>query len=71
MKKNVGLWIDHRKAVILVLAERTEEVHKIESNMEKQVRFRGGVRGCRSIPSPKTGRRTARPASSATTMVRS
>ena len=45
MKKNVGLWIDHRKAVILVLAERTEEVHKVESHMEKQVRFRGGVRG--------------------------
>jgi stalled ribosome rescue protein Dom34 len=45
MKKNVGLWIDHRKAVILVLAERKEEVRRIESNMEKHVRFRGGVRG--------------------------
>jgi hypothetical protein len=45
MKKNVGLWIDHRKAVILVLAERDEEVRRVESNMERHVRFRGGMRG--------------------------
>jgi len=45
MKKNIGLWIDHRKAVILVLAERREEIRRVESNVEKHVRFRGGVRG--------------------------
>ena len=45
MKKNVGLWIDHRKAVILVLAERSEEIRRVESNVDQHVRFRGGVRG--------------------------
>jgi hypothetical protein len=46
MKKNIGLWVDHRKAVILVLAEREEEeVRRVESNMERHVRFRGGMRG--------------------------
>lgn len=45
MKKNIGLWLDHKKAVMLVLAEESEEFKKIESNIEKHVRFRGGVRG--------------------------
>ena len=45
MKKNVGLWIDHRKAVILVLAERREEIRTVESNVEEQVGSRRGVRG--------------------------
>lgn len=45
MTKNIGLWVDHRKAVILVLAERDEEVRRVESNMERHVRFRGGMRG--------------------------
>lgn len=45
MKKNVGLWIDHRKAVILVLAERREEIRTIESNVEEQAVSRRGVMG--------------------------
>lgn len=45
MKKNIGLWLDHKKAVMLVLAEQSEEFKKIESNIERHVRFRGGVRG--------------------------
>lgn len=39
MKKQVGLWIDHRKAVIVTLQDGTEELKKIASNMEKDVRF--------------------------------
>ena len=39
MKKQVGLWIDHRKAVIVILKDEEEEIKKIKSNMEKHVRF--------------------------------
>lgn len=43
MKKNIGLWIDHRKAVIVIVTEAGEELKKITSNMEKHVRFTGGT----------------------------
>ena len=39
MKKEIGLWIDHRKAVIVIIKDEEEEVKKITSNMEKHVRF--------------------------------
>ena len=42
MKKKIGLWIDHRKAVIVIVTEEGEELKKITSNMEKHVRFTGG-----------------------------
>ena len=42
MKKQIGLWIDHRKAVIVIVTEEGEELKKISSNMEKHVRFTGG-----------------------------
>jgi hypothetical protein len=42
MKKQAGLWIDHRKAVIVIVTEAGEEVKEITSNMEKHVRFTGG-----------------------------
>jgi len=42
MKKEIGLWIDHRRAVIVILSEAGEEIRKITSNMEKHVRFMGG-----------------------------
>jgi len=45
MIKNIGLWLDHRKAVILVLRGKSEELKKIESNIERHVRFRGGTKG--------------------------
>jgi hypothetical protein len=41
--KNIGLWIDHRKAVIVIGTEGGEELKKITSNMEKHVRFTGGT----------------------------
>ena len=43
MKKQIGLWIDHRKAVIVIVTEAGEELKKISSNMEKHVRFAGGT----------------------------
>ena len=40
MERKIGLWIDHRKAVIVT--DKGEETKIIESNMEKHVRFSGG-----------------------------
>jgi hypothetical protein len=42
MKKQAGLWIDHRKAVIVIISDEGEEIMEITSNMEKHVRFSGG-----------------------------
>jgi hypothetical protein len=42
MGKQIGLWIDHRKAVIVIISEGDEEIKKIESGMEKHTRFKSG-----------------------------
>ena len=42
MKSRVGLWIDHRKAVIVIIKDGEDEIKKIKSNMEKHVRFSSG-----------------------------
>jgi len=39
MKKSIGLWIDHRKAVVVIVTKEGEEVKEITSHMEKHVRF--------------------------------
>jgi hypothetical protein len=39
MKKDVGLWIDHRKAVVVIVSDEGEEVKEITSHMEKHVRY--------------------------------
>ena len=39
MNKQAGLWIDHRKAVIVLVTDEGEEIKKIVSGMEKDVRF--------------------------------
>lgn len=41
MKRQVGLWIDHRKTVIVSITDQGEETTLIESDMEKHVRFSG------------------------------
>jgi len=38
MKRKTGLWIDHRKAVIVFLTGQDEEIKIIKSNVEKQIR---------------------------------
>jgi hypothetical protein len=43
MKKQAGLWTDHRKAVIVIVTEEGEEIKEITSNMEKHIRFTGGT----------------------------
>jgi hypothetical protein len=42
VKKEIGLWLDHRKAVIVIIKDEGEEIRKITSNMEKHVRFTSG-----------------------------
>jgi hypothetical protein len=42
MKKEVGLWMDHRKAVIVVVTDKGEEIKLIVSKVEKQLRRSGG-----------------------------
>ena len=44
MKTTVGLWIDHRKAVIVVLTDEAEEIKLIISKVEKQPGRPGGIR---------------------------
>jgi len=36
MKMHVGVWIDHRKAVIVMVSDQGEETKTLESNVEKQ-----------------------------------
>lgn len=42
MRTNAGLWIDHRKAVIVTVTEKGDEIKLILSKVEKQLR-RSGV----------------------------
>ena len=39
MKNEVGLWVDHRKAVIVTLENQRETVQIILSTIEKRTRF--------------------------------
>jgi len=43
MKKDVGLWIDHRKTVIVSVTDKGEETSLIRSDMEKHVRYSGAA----------------------------
>jgi hypothetical protein len=41
MRTKVGLWIDHREAIIVVLTENEEKTKRIESTVERQLRRSG------------------------------
>jgi stalled ribosome rescue protein Dom34 len=41
MKKEIGLWIDHREAVIVILADGVEKIKHITSNSGKHIRYSG------------------------------
>ncbi len=41
MKKAIGLWIDHREAVIVLVSDAGEETRRIQSQQEKHIRFSG------------------------------
>jgi len=44
MGTNVGLWIDHRKALIVAVTDKGEEIRLIISRVEKQPGRSGGIR---------------------------
>jgi len=39
MTSEAGVWIDHKKAVIAIIAGESEEIRQVTSNMEKHVRY--------------------------------
>ena len=41
MTTQVGLWIDHRKAVIVTLSDEGDATTLVESNVERHVRYSG------------------------------
>ena len=41
MKKEIGLWIDRREAIIVILTEGEEEIRHITSSSEKYIREPG------------------------------
>lgn len=42
MKRQAGLWIDHREAIVVLIGDNAEEMTRIESGVKKHVRFSGG-----------------------------
>ncbi len=42
MSGNAGVWIDHRKAIIIILSTSGERITQINSDVEKHVRSSGG-----------------------------
>jgi stalled ribosome rescue protein Dom34 len=50
MKTTKGLWIDHKKAVIVAVRDDEEEVTVIASHVEKQLGRSDGVRSTTSYP---------------------
>lgn len=53
MKTTIGLWIDHRKAVIVTVSDKGEETKVIESMVEKQPGRYAGVRSTTSFEAQK------------------
>jgi stalled ribosome rescue protein Dom34 len=41
MKKEIGLWIDHREAIIVILTDGVEEIKHINSESGKHIRYSG------------------------------
>jgi hypothetical protein len=48
VRMRVGLWIDHRKAVIVMLSDEGDATRLVESNVERHVRYSGGAQSGRS-----------------------
>src|SRR5688500_15863227 len=43
MKTELGVWIDHRKAVIATMAGKNADIRQVTSHMEKHVRYSGAA----------------------------
>ena len=44
MNRQAGLWIDHKQTFVVFVGDDGESTRRIESGMEKHVRFSGGNR---------------------------
>jgi len=44
MTREVGLWVDHHKAVMVTMENEKEETREIRSNVVKHVRLSGGLK---------------------------
>jgi hypothetical protein len=44
MTTQAGLWIDHRKAVIVTVSDKGDATKVVESNVDRHVRYSGGAR---------------------------
>jgi hypothetical protein len=42
MKKEVGLWIDHKKTVIVILTDKGQEIKQISGHLERDSQPSGG-----------------------------
>lgn len=43
MTKEVGLWIDHKRAIIVILSNGGENIQQVESNVAKHSRYHGAT----------------------------
>jgi hypothetical protein len=41
MKRQAGIWIDHKEAFVVFIGEGAGEPQRLESGMKKHVRFSG------------------------------
>ncbi len=57
MKRQIGLWIDHRETIIVTLGDPEEETKRIESDMEKYIRFSSGSGSGNSLAEDQRDRR--------------
>lgn len=51
MKSEVGIWIDHRQAVIVTLQGQEEEIEHISSGMGKHIRYSGASQSKNAVGS--------------------
>ena len=63
MRTKVGLWIDHRKAIVVVVTDKGEEIGLIVSKVEKQLQRSGdspfkGRYEARKVPADDSRQRT-------------
>lgn len=63
MKMKAGLWIDHRKAVVVALTDQGEEIGLILSKTERQLTRASGLKGSldpRQLPAEDSRQRAFR-----------
>jgi len=52
-KNYVGLWLDHRQAVMVSITDDAETIERIDSDIERKVRLSGGSRTAKTPYGPQ------------------